>query len=152
MWPHYLSRSNQWKESFLYKLFMKFVWDCLSCFKMTLASFWNRMKQFQTNLALIMTIHFAHDCVEMVRCSSVFRMSSIFAETSVSRTKKNLEGKLKSHVHTHLAVTTCSVVRDSTRFLCSAALSSPSTKISLTIWQCNSLYPIFHLIIFLTST
>ena len=32
---------------------MKFVWDCLSCFKMTLASFWNRMKQFQTNLALI---------------------------------------------------------------------------------------------------
>ena len=77
------------------------------------------MKQSQTNAALIMTIYFVHDCAEMVRCSSVFRMSSIFAETSVSRTKKNLEGKLKSHVHTHLAVTTCSVVRDSTRFLCS---------------------------------
>ena len=95
VWPHYLLRSNQWKESFLYKLFMKLVWDCLSCFKMTLASFWNRIKQFQTNLALIMTIHFAHDCVEMVRCSSVFRMSSIFAETSVSRTKKTLRGNWK---------------------------------------------------------
>ena len=62
---------------------------------MTLASFWNIMKQFQTNLALIMTIHFARDCVEMVRCSSVFRMSSIFAETSVSRTKKTLRGNWK---------------------------------------------------------
>ena len=75
------------------------VWSwfeiALSCFKMTLTSFWNIMKQLQTNLTFIMTIHFAHDCFEMVRCSSVFRMSSIFAETSVSRTKKKPWGEIE---------------------------------------------------------
>ena len=48
-----------------------------------------------------MTIYFVHDCAEMVRCSSVFRMSSIFAETSVSRTKKKPWGEIeKSCSHT----------------------------------------------------
>ena len=127
------------QESFVYKICMKFVWDWSIVFQIDNII----LKHNETISNKLMAIHFAHDCVEMVRCSSVFRMSSIFAETSVSRTKKNLEGKLKSHVHTHLAVTTCSVVRDSTRFLCSAALNSPSTGYSFWDWLHNFLHNFF---------
>ena len=79
------------QESFVYKICMKFVWDWSIVFQIDNII----LKHNETISNKLMAIHFAHDCVEMVRCSSVFRMSSIFAETSVSRTKKTLRGNWK---------------------------------------------------------